>query len=257
MKMMMLTMFSIYSLLGMMACKTSSKNTTAQGAGDNSMTSLDWDGTYYGILPCADCAGIETVVALNKNLTYTVKRKYMGKGDSINISSGSFTWAKDGGSVSLGNESPSKYKVGENKIIQLDMNGNQITGNLSDKYILTKQTTGITEKYWKLVELNGKQVAKTESMKREPFMILKAQGNRVNGNGGCNSFGGTYTLLENGKIKFSQMAGTLMACPDMAVETEFMKVLETADNYTINGDRLSLNKARMAPLARFEAVYFK
>jgi hypothetical protein len=34
-----------------------------------------------------------------------------------------------------------------------------------------------------------------------------------------------------------------------------IEVLGRADNYSILGDKLSLNKARMAPLARFEAIY--
>ena len=47
-----------------------------------------------------------------------------------------------------------------------------------------------------------------------------------------------------------------MVCPDMSVEAEINKVLETVDNYSLNkeGNILSLNKARMAPLAKFQAV---
>jgi hypothetical protein len=33
-----------------------------------------------------------------------------------------------------------------------------------------------------------------------------------------------------------------------------MKALNTADNYNVDGQKLVLNRARMAPLARFEAV---
>lgn len=46
----------------------------------------------------------------------------------------------------------------------------------------------------------------------------------------------------------------MMACVDMATEQEFKKILEIVDNYTINDKKLSLNKARMAPLAIFEVV---
>lgn len=47
----------------------------------NSQNSLDWQVTYKGITPCADCEGIETEVVLNKDLTYLIKTKYLGKGD--------------------------------------------------------------------------------------------------------------------------------------------------------------------------------
>ena len=44
-----------------------------------------------------------------------------------------------------------------------------------------------------------------------------------------------------------------MACPDMTVEQDFLEMLETVDSYAIGSDgTLSLNRARMAPLARFK-----
>jgi heat shock protein HslJ len=49
---------------------------------------------------------------------------------------------------------------------------------------------------------------------------------------------------------------TLMACPDMETEQMLLGIFERVDNYSLSADgkTLSLNKARMAPLARFEAV---
>jgi heat shock protein HslJ len=49
------------------------------------------------------------------------------------------------------------------------------------------------------------------------------------------------------------MATTMMACPDMATEKQFMEVLNIADNFSLNGNTMTLNKARMAPLAVFKA----
>jgi heat shock protein HslJ len=61
--------------------------------------------------------------------------------------------------------------------------------------------------------------------------------------------------VKNGsQITLSQVATTMMACLDMTVETQFMEILKTADNYSLNGNTMTLNKARMAPLAVFEAV---
>ena len=50
------------------------------------------------------------------------------------------------------------------------------------------------------------------------------------------------------------MGMTMMACPDMAIEMDFMEAMRRADNYAVSTDELSLNKARMAPLARFSAA---
>lgn len=223
------------------------------------MTSLDLAGIYEGILPCADCEGIHTLLQLNNDLTYSMKTKYLGKGDQIFESSGNFSWDKDGRIITLNNKSlgTKYYWVGENKVTQLDLNGNLITGELAEKYVLRKVDNQITEKYWKLVDLHGMKVKNDDWNKREPYMILKAENNQVHGSGGCNSFNGSYELKEGNRILFSKITSTLMACENMETEQEFYKVLETADNYNLVGDTLILNKAKMAPLARFEAVYLK
>jgi uncharacterized lipoprotein NlpE involved in copper resistance len=108
---------------------------------DNSQNSLDWQGTYKGVTPCADCEGIETELVLNKDLTYAIKTKYLGKGDGkVFEEKGSFVWDKTGGIISLEGlkGSPSQYKVGENKLIQLDMEGKIISGDLAEMFVLKK-----------------------------------------------------------------------------------------------------------------------
>ena len=108
--------------------------------GDNSMVSLDWNGTYTGTLPCADCVGIETWLTLNLDKTFLIKTKYLGKNDSFQEKSGIFTWNKAGSIVILQgiSNAPNQYSVGENILFQLDMSGKRITGNLADKYQLKK-----------------------------------------------------------------------------------------------------------------------
>ena len=126
---------------------------------------------------------------------------------------------------------------------------------------MTPKPEGITEKYWKLIELNGKPIVfDAQTGGRGAFIILKNENNRVNGSTGCNTLTGTYEIdPARYRIRFSQMATTLMACMNMEVENELKRVLELADNYTLTADGkyLSLNRARMAPLARFEVVYLE
>lgn len=111
----------------------------------------------------------------------------------------------------------------------------------------------ITDKRWKLIELAGKPVADSVNGKL-PFLLLQKAAGRYSASGGCNGLGGEFELLPNGKIKFTQGMSTMMACEDMWVETELNQALVEADNYTLGENTLSLNKARMAPLARFQAV---
>jgi len=114
----------------------------------------------------------------------------------------------------------------------------------------------LEETYWKLTELMGQPVPRPEPNKKETHIILKS-GNRIQGFAGCNNIMGAYEVGDKFSISFSGVASTLMACPDMKTEETLKEVLEQADNYTIKGNTLSLNKARMAPLAKFEAVYLK
>lgn len=117
----------------------------------------------------------------------------------------------------------------------------------------TAQSTVITDRKWKLVELAGKPVADKINGK-EPFILLQSKDNRYAATAGCNGLGGEFSLQAYGRIKFTLGMSTMMACEHMEIETELKRVLNTTDNYSLSGDDLSLNKARMAPLARFKAV---
>lgn len=241
-------------------CKPTSLNdkTGETMNADNSRNSLDWAGVYRGVLPCADCSGIRTQIILNKDLTYEMALQYPGKESGVIKSNGTFQWNSAGHIITLtGSREPNQYLVGEGKLFKLDKNGNRIQGDLAEEYILKKEGKEIVEKYWKLVELRGKKVIPSENQNREPHFILKEPDKKVVGHGGCNSFHGEYELLTGDRIRFSKMASTLMACEGMETEREFLDVLEMADNYYVDGDTLQLNRARMAPLARFAAVYFR
>ncbi len=113
---------------------------------------------------------------------------------------------------------------------------------------------GIEGIKWKLVELNGKPVENTSGNGKEYFISLQQEESQVSGYAGCNSFFVSYELKEGNRVTFSKMGSTMMACPNKATENELFKVPETVDNYTADGKSLQLNKARMAPLSRFELL---
>jgi heat shock protein HslJ len=80
---------------------------------------------------------------------------------------------------------------------------------------------------------------------------------RVAGSGGCNRMMGSYTL-DGGKLTFSQMAGTRMACPDgMDVEQAFHAALGKVATWRIDGETLELFDAGGASVAEFESRYMK
>jgi len=103
--------------------------------------SLDYWGTYKGVLPCPDCDGIDVEIVLEEGNTFVSKSKYIGKGDGTIIEEkGSFTWNKEGNTITLAGVKniPNQYFVGENQLFQLDAEGKRITGEQAGNYILRK-----------------------------------------------------------------------------------------------------------------------
>ena len=187
--------------------------------------------------------------------------EYLGKDSTVFRQNGSFVWNEAENEVTLKSDEDTpeanRYLVEEDTLLQLDRDGNRIQGELADHYKLKKvlYDPTIKEKYWKLIELNGQAVTMGEDQEREAHFMLKSDG-RVNGYSGCNALSGIYQLDEGYRIRFLDMAATMRICPESDKEREFLDVLNTTDNYSHYGDTLTLNKARMAPLAVFHAVYF-
>lgn len=109
----------------------------------------------------------------------------------------------------------------------------------------------IENRRWELIELNGRQI-EPPSDRAGAYLRLDATESRVTGNASCNRFFGTYELLAGDRIRFGPDIGsTKMACPELEQEREFLDTLGRVDNYSVGEGGLSLNRARMAPLARF------
>ena len=222
-------------------------NHTAQNA-------LDWHGTYSGNLPCADCDRIETELTLNNDQTYRLISQNIGKRTSKTDSlQGKFSWK--GNNVNLEgipkDERPYIYKVEENQVRQLDMEGKEITGDLAQAYVMKKNgNMNVEDKKWQLVELNGKKV---EGSAETHYLIFHSKDGRVEAKANCNILSSEYKIKNKLQLKIEVGISTLMACPNN-IEDEFKKVLYTTNNLSTDGQTLSLNKARMAPLARFVLV---
>jgi len=106
----------------------------------NSRNSLDWAGVYTGTIPAADVSGINVRLRLNQDETFVLRYEYLDKPTNMYEWTGSFIWDKKGNIITLKiKDTPPYYKVEENRLIQLDMKGKPITGNLADNYVLTKE----------------------------------------------------------------------------------------------------------------------
>lgn len=262
------------SVLLLQACSPATEPTASDSApeqqvalplGDTSQNALDWDGTYQGVLPCASCEGIETRLELRDDGSYHLVTVYLGEEpDNQFEQQGKFAWDEQGRVIKL--DAPEGeavyFKVEENAVRQLDQDAEQISGPLADHYRLNKlpdnlgavagssatEVAGFTGIDWQLTELLSDTLANDTRV----FVHFAADG-KVYGNSGCNQFSGSWGL-DNQRLRLGQMVSTMRACPEpqMQLEQVFLAQLALADNYTLADNTLSLNKARMAPLARFK-----
>ena len=94
---------------------------------------------------------------------------------------------------------------------------------------------------WVLAGATGKQAP-----------VLRFDGGRVGGTGGCNRFGGRY-VLKGDSLTFSPLMATRMACrPDiMKAEQAFFEMLAKVKGMVLAGDTLELTDGEGQMLARF------
>jgi heat shock protein HslJ len=184
-------------------------------------------------------------------MTYSLTTKYLGKQEEPYSISGNFEWK--GNNIKLGgiagNDRANLYKAEENRLRQLDIDGNIITGELESNYILRKNgNPQVENKKWTLIEIRGKSVNENPETH---YLIFHTENNLLEAKAGCNVLLNTYKIQNDVRLTVIPGISTLMACPDGSLEPDLIEVLKMVDNISVNNDELSLNKAKMAPLARF------
>jgi heat shock protein HslJ len=101
------------------------------------------------------------------------------------------------------------------------------------------------------VELKNNSV---QTVAKEPHLILRSDENRIAGNGGCNSFFGSYALSTENRIVFSNIGSTKMACDNMLEESAFFQALGATRSYAKQGNELLLKDSLGVDLLKFQYV---
>lgn len=221
-----------------------------------SQNSLDWAGRYEGVLPCEDCEGIRTIIQLDQDGIYHLQTIYLGKAVGPLYETGDFRWSDSGNVIYLTgtNGEQRQLRVGENRLWQLDQEGNLISGEQADNYSLTKlaaeqvPATELTGVKWQLTELMGAVLAEESDI-----FLQFSEDFRFSGFAGCNHITGIYQV-DGLRLSFSGIISTQKACMTETIEAGLLQVLQQVDNFAIQEQQLSLNRARMAPLARFTTI---
>lgn len=117
---------------------------------------------------------------------------------------------------------------------------------------VTIPAPGLFGNEWHLTVLNGEAIVLDTILNKAPFLVFDKENGRVTGRGGCNGFGGNFSIKEDGKIELSQMIATLMACPNLDLEQRFFEVLKNVKSYSINGNTLILKNDSGEAAAEFK-----
>ena len=74
----------------------------------------------------------------------------------------------------------------------------------------------------------------------EPGVVIRFDGDKVTGTGGCNGYFGTVTSDAPGQLEFSAMGTTMMACPEPAMDLErrYLRTLAGGSNFSFAAGRL-------------------
>jgi heat shock protein HslJ len=106
----------------------------------------------------------------------------------------------------------------------------------TSKAVASKES--LTSSRWELSSIGGKSATAADYPKGLPDAIFTAD-NKISGNGGCNRFGGSYTLDAEGKLVISQLMSTKMFCQGVD-EDSYIKALTRANRAKIEGKNLVL-----------------
>ena len=251
------TFAALIIALVFVSCNNQQRNISSQQTFEDPHTaenSLDWEGTYMGVIPCADCGGIETWLTLNEDLSFTLVRNYL-KNEAVlsDTTVGDFEWQKN--NVKLQENKPNGetlfFSIEENQVRQLTNNAKEVEGELATHYLLKKTGNPIVEnRRWQIVEIFGKTV---NSKPDTHYLIFHADENKLEAKANCNIILSPYSITQQYRIKISEGISTMMACEDN-LEAELIKALHMADNISFTESTLTLNKGRMSPLLKLKLV---
>jgi len=199
-------------------------------AAHSSRNSLDWAGVYEGVLPCADCPGIQTRLTLSRDETYELSTLYLDRDKVPRIVRGRFSWQPSGNAITLDAEGGAKqFLVGEGRVAMVEA-GAAPTWPQSDRQVLqlvapvadagVKRT--LEAHRWTLTSAAGSQGQSIDGLPvgAGKAVVFHFADGRLNIEGGCNRIFGSYQIETDGRLQVGRMASTMMACEPVAMKTD-------------------------------------
>jgi NlpE N-terminal domain/META domain/Domain of unknown function (DUF4377) len=195
----------------------------------NSRISLDWAGTYEGVLPCAGCPGTKTRLTLNYDGSYRLVTQAQGSQNAEKSVSGVFTWQPSGNAITLDERGGrQQFAVGEGRLTLLRPKGGAspspaanlvLTLGAPDSEDLRQQ---LGRYRWTLVfatDANNRRIAGLPPGQDRP-VVLSFAGSRLSLQGPCNRLVGGYEVTAANQLAVNGGASTKMACDPALMDAD-------------------------------------
>jgi heat shock protein HslJ/uncharacterized lipoprotein NlpE involved in copper resistance len=199
----------------------------------NSRNSIDWIGSYEGLLPCSDCGGVLMRVTLHEKGSFALEERRLDTAFNQTLSEGQVVWETGGNTIALDTQlGARRFAVGEGGLLLLE--GDQVRGEWSQTgTVLTRSPfTGsevplgtaemLANHRWTVVDArdpDNQRIAALFPAADRPFRISFAGGS-LHADGGCNGLRAGYTLDTAGVLSLVGGASTMMACDASLMEAD-------------------------------------
>lgn len=112
---------------------------------DTKQTTFLTNGIWLGMLPCADCDGIDYQLNLKNDYTFKQKSAYKGKSEELFIDEGNWSFVSDSIISIDGSDDRKLFLVTDKDLVLLDQDGSRIESTFEEKYHLHKDPSTINE----------------------------------------------------------------------------------------------------------------
>ncbi|MEJ5073205.1 envelope stress response activation lipoprotein NlpE [Enterobacter ludwigii] len=144
MKKVLVTLAAIGMLCALPGCNNRSDEQTLKSGQDTALQPMQQ--SWRGVLPCADCEGIETSLFLEKDGTWVMNERYQGVTREPSSFGSYGTWARTAEKLVLTDSKGEKsyYRAKGDKLEMLDREGNPIVSSLNYTLEPVKSSLPIT-----------------------------------------------------------------------------------------------------------------
>lgn len=198
----------------------------------NSRISLDWAGTYEGVLPCDGCPGTKTRLTLNQDGSYRLATQEQGSQNAERFVSGTFLWQHSGNAITLDERGNQKqFSVGEGRLTLLLAEGASQPPAANLVLMLAQSApqggdgdpkTQIGRYLWTLVtatDANGHPIVGLPPGQSRP-VVFTFSGTRLSIQGPCNQVTGRFHIAADNQMIFTGGASTRMACRSVLMRAD-------------------------------------